>query len=605
MSDEEQRGLSFPELLRRLSGLIKPHWKKAVVVSVLLFLTLGLELLQPAIIGAAIDAVKAGLAEGGSRERALRATGMFGVLLLGVAAARGGMSFVTGVQLARLTHNILWTLRRQLYEAMQRLSFSFFDEAESGQLISRSTSDVQRVARFFHSAFFSSIEAITILTGIAIYMFYHNVLLAVVSLSTFPVTLYIVIRTAQKARQHFRAARDSYGSVTTTLQENIAGIKVVRAFAKEEFEIDRFGGKAGHFIGRLLRAIDYWSMRVPLAMLFYAVNMPLVLLVGGYLAMKGPENGGIELGTLTAFLFYSRLMMWRIRMIGNIVNATARASAGADRIYEILDKKPDVAEERGAVRLPEGDGEVVFENVSFSYGENAPVLREINLRVEPGTMVALVGHTGSGKTTLVNLVPRFYDATEGSVKVDGMDVRDLKLAELRREVSLIFQETFLFSATIRENIAYARPDADLEEVTRCAKAAQAHEFIEDLEDGYETVIGERGVTLSGGQRQRISIARALLSDPRILIMDDATASVDSATERLIQQALAELSRGRTTFVIAHRVSTVRRADVIVVLEHGRIVERGTHAELLERGGVYREVYDAQLADAVEEMEDMT
>lgn len=601
MTDKQDKGLSFSELLRRLTGLVRPHWKKAAVVTVLLFATLGLELLQPMVIGSAVNTVEAALRLGKTGGSGAGGVALFGLLLLGIGGARSIMMFVTGVQQARLTHNILWTLRRQLYHAMQRLSFSFFDAAESGQLISRSTSDVQRVARFFNAAFFSSIEAFTILAGITIYMFIRNPLLAAVALAPAPVTLLIVIHTARKTRSYFKDARDAYGAVTTNLQENIAGIKVVRAFAREEFETEKFEKKARNFVEKVIRGIDYWAMRIPIAMFFYGLNAPLILFVGGYLVMKGPQAGGIDLGTLFAFFFYARLMTFRIRMIGNIVNATARASAAADRIYEILDAKPDVAESSCPKELPDGGGEVVFENVGFAYNDGQPVLFDINLRVKPGQMVALVGHTGAGKTSLVNLIPRFYDVTEGSVKVDGVDVRDLKLSNLRRNVSLIFQETFLFSATIAENIAYGRPDASREEIIRCAAAAQAREFIDDLEDGYDTIVGERGVTLSGGQKQRISIARALLANPRILIMDDATASVDSATERLIQQALLELARGRTTFVIAHRVSTVRRADLIVVLDKGRIIEMGTHDQLLAAAGAYRRIYDMQLADAVEQM----
>ncbi len=601
MTDKQDKGLSFSELLRRLTGLVRPHWKKAAVVTVLLFATLGLELLQPMVIGSAVNTVEAALRLGKTGGSGAGGVALFGLLLLGIGGARSIMMFVTGVQQARLTHNILWTLRRQLYHAMQRLSFSFFDAAESGQLISRSTSDVQRVARFFNAAFFSSIEAFTILAGITIYMFIRNPLLAAVALAPAPVTLLIVIHTARKTRSYFKDARDAYGAVTTNLQENIAGIKVVRAFAREEFETGKFEKKARNFVEKVIRGIDYWAMRIPIAMFFYGLNAPLILFVGGYLVMKGPQAGGIDLGTLFAFFFYARLMTFRIRMIGNIVNATARASAAADRIYEILDAKPDVAESSCPKELPDGGGEVVFENVGFAYNDEQPVLFDINLRVKPGQMVALVGHTGAGKTSLVNLIPRFYDVTEGSVKVDGVDVRDLKLSSLRRNVSLIFQETFLFSATIAENIAYGRPDASREEIIRCAAAAQAREFIDDLEDGYDTIVGERGVTLSGGQKQRISIARALLANPRILIMDDATASVDSTTERLIQQALLELARGRTTFVIAHRVSTVRRADLIVVLDKGRIIEMGTHDQLLAAAGAYRRIYDMQLADAVEQM----
>ncbi|MHC4713835.1 MAG: ABC transporter ATP-binding protein [Planctomycetota bacterium] len=589
-------------MLRRLTALIKPHRKRAVLVAALLIAALGVELAQPPIIGRVVNIVEEWLSSGGDVNEAKRGIAFLGSLFLVVSALRSAMMFVSGVQRTRLTQNILWTLRRRLYNAMQRLSFSFFDGAESGQLISRSTTDVQRVARFFEGAFFSSIEALTVLTGVTIYMFYTCPVLAIVALSPMPLTIYVVVRAAKTVRPLYKDARDSYGAVTTALQENIAGTRVVRAFAKEQYEVERFGRTAGDYITRMLRAIDHWAMRVPFAMLIYGLNGPLILIVGGWLVMKGPQAGGIEVGTLFVFLFYLRNMGWRVRMVRRIVNSTARASAGADRIYEILDKEPDVAERRRAVNLPDGPGEVVFENVSFAYYNGTPVLSDINLRVKGGQMVALVGHTGAGKTTLVNLVPRFYDATEGAVKVDGVDVRDLKIANLRRNVALVFQETFLFSASIAENIAYARPGADEEEIVRCAVAAQAHEFVSGLERGYDTVIGERGVTLSGGQRQRVAIARALLANPRILIMDDATASVDSATERQIQEALLELSRGRTTFVIAHRISTVRRSDLIVVLEKGRIEEMGTHKELLALGGIYREICEVQFAEALDEMD---
>ena len=268
-------------------------------------------------------------------------------------------------------------------------------------------------------------------------------------------------------------------------------------------------------------------------------------------------------------------------------------------IYEVLDAKLEVAERPKAGELPPGGGEVVFDNVTFGYAPDKPVLRDINLKVEPGSFIALVGHTGAGKTTLVSLIPRFYDVQAGAIRIDGVDIRDMALDSLRRNVALIFQETFLFSLSVRDNIAYGRPDSSLEEIVACAKAAQAHDFINELDEGYDTIIGERGVTLSGGQRQRVAIARAILANPRILVMDDATASVDSATERLIQAALIELTRNRTTFVIAHRISTVRRADRIVVIESGKIVETGRHEELLAAGGVYRDVYDIQLAEALE------
>jgi len=594
--EQPERTLPFGVLLRKLAALIRPHWKRAVLVGSLLFLTLGLELALPPIVGKALNKAQEFLSGAIAPDALLRTVAVLGILYVTLSGSRSAMMFVSGVESEKLTQRVLWDLRRQLYNAMQRMSFSFFDKSQSGQLISRVTSDVHRISRFFNAAFFSTLEISVILLGITVYMFVMSPILAAVALSTIPLTLVIVVRSARRMRPLFREARDSYGDVTTVLQENIAGVKVVRAFAKEEYETVKFSGKADGYIGKMLRALDLWAMRTPPAMFFYSLNAPLILAVGGYLVMRGPARGGIELGTLTAFILYMDRMTWRVQMIGDIVNSVARAGAAGDRIYEVLDAKPDIVEKPGAKALPEGRGEVVFDNVDFSYDGTNHVLRGISLRVKPGQSVALVGHTGAGKTSLVSLLPRFYDVAAGSVRIDGADVRDVTLDSLRRSIAVIFQETFLFSATVRENIAYARPDAPLEEIERCARAAQAHEFIAEFPQKYDTVIGERGVTLSGGQRQRIAIARALLANPRILIMDDATASVDSATERLIQQALAELSRGRTTFIIAHRLSSVRRADLIVALQSGKIAETGTHAELLQAGGIYRNIYDVQLAE---------
>lgn len=601
MPDKNERTLSFAELFQRLKVLLRPHWKKAIVVALLLLATLGLELSLPIVIERATNNVRAIVSGSPAASAAARSVALFGTLYLAIAAVRHIMMYFTGVEQTRLTQEIIWALRRQLYQAMQRLSFSFFDREHSGQLISRVTRDVQRVAGFLNNTFFSSIEAVTILGGITAYMFYKSPLLACIALSTTPVMMYFVVTSATKMRQYWHTVGDVYGEVTTVIQENIAGIRVVRGFAQEDLETRKFNDKAMSYIRKLFEAVRYWATRLPLATTIYSLNAPLILVVGGWLVAKGPENGGIELGTLFAFMLYTNNLSWRVEMVGNIVSAVAHTSGSADRIYEVLDAKPAVAESPKARELPPGRGEVVFDNVTFGYLPDKPVLRDINLKVRPGSFIALVGHTGAGKSTLVSLIPRFYDATSGSVRIDGADVRDLKLDSLRRNVALIFQETFLFSASVRDNIAYGRPGASLEEIVACAKAAQAHEFINQLDEGYDTIIGERGVTLSGGQRQRVAIARAILANPRILVMDDATASVDSATERLIQEALIELTRNRTTFVIAHRISTVRRADLIVVIESGRIVETGRHDELLAAGGVYKDIYEVQLAEVLEKI----
>ena len=599
MPEKDERTLTFPELLQRLKVLLRPHWRKALLVALLLLVTLGLELLQPIVIERAINNVRTLVAGSTGTSTAVRSVAICGLLYLAVAALRLLMMYFTGVEQTRLTQEIIWTLRRQLYQAMQRLSFSFFDREHSGQLISRVTRDVQRVAGFLNGTLFSGIEAFTILGGITVYMFYKSPLLACVALSTTPVMMYFVVSSATKMRKYWHEVGDVYGEVTTVLQENIAGIKVVRAFAKEDLETTKFSDKSMHYIRKLFDAVRYWATRLPLATTIYSLNGPLLLVVGGWLVVKGPDNGGIELGTLFAFMIYTNYLSWRVEMVGNIVSSIAHTSGSADRIYEVLDAKLEVAERPKAGELPPGGGEVVFDNVTFGYAPDKPVLRDINLKVEPGSFIALVGHTGAGKTTLVSLIPRFYDVQAGAIRIDGVDIRDMALDSLRRNVALIFQETFLFSLSVRDNIAYGRPDSSLEEIVACAKAAQAHDFINELDEGYDTIIGERGVTLSGGQRQRVAIARAILANPRILVMDDATASVDSATERLIQAALIELTRNRTTFVIAHRISTVRRADRIVVIESGKIVETGRHEELLAAGGVYRDVYDIQLAEALE------
>ena len=597
MPPKDERSLTLRELLQRLKVLLRAQWKKALLVAILLVATLGLELAPPIVIEKAIGNVRGIVAGSPGAAVAAKSIAFYGILYLVISATRQIMMYFTGVEQTKLTQEVIWQLRRQLYQAMQRLSFSFFDREHSGQLISRVTRDVQRVAGFFNNAFFSSLESLTILGGITFYMFYRSPLLACVALSTTPIMLFFVIKSASKMRVLWREVGDKYGEVTTVLQENIAGIKVVRGFAKEDMETAKFAGKSAGYIEKLFGAVYHWARRMPLATTIYGLNAPLILVVGGYLVIKGPQNNGIELGTLFAFVLYVNIMGWRVEMLGNIVSSVATTSGAADRIYEVLDAKPEVAQRPKAHELPPGKGEVVFDNVTFAYVKDKPVLQEVSLRVSPGQFVAVVGHTGAGKTSLVSLIPRFYDVTEGAVKIDGADVRDLTLDTLRKNVGLIFQETFLFSASVRDNIAFGRPQASLDEIVQCAKAAQAHQFIDQLDEKYDTIIGERGVTLSGGQRQRIAIARAILANPRILVMDDATASVDSATERLIQEGLFELTRGRTTFVIAHRISTVRRADMIVVLEKGRIVETGVHDVLLAARGVYHGIYEIQLAES--------
>jgi ATP-binding cassette subfamily B protein len=383
------------------------------------------------------------------------------------------------------------------------------------------------------------------------------------------------------------------GELSARLQENITGVQVVRAFAREKYEIQRFDAANRELYKNQVRVVQEMARVMPTSNLLIGLSTLLILWFGGNMVL----NGQLTLGELVAFNSYVLMLAGPAQQISWLVNSAGETSAGLQRTFEVLDMRPEIRSRPDAILLPPLRGEVSFEDVSFRYqGEKAPALHDINLSVQPNQIIALVGLTGSGKTSLINLIPRFYDVTKGCVLVDGQDVRAVNLKSLRDQIGIVLQTSLLFSATIRENIAYGRPEATLEQVIAAAKAAQAHDFILEMSDGYETKVGERGVTLSGGQRQRVAIARALLMDPRILIMDDSTSSVDTQTEHLIQDALARLMHGRTTFVIAQRLSTIRQADLILVMDRGRVVQRGTHSELLGQEGLYRQIYDLQLRD---------
>jgi ATP-binding cassette subfamily B protein len=394
---------------------------------------------------------------------------------------------------------------------------------------------------------------------------------------------------------------NAVGDVSNRLQENVVGVQVVRAFAREDYEIKRFDVSNQQVFKTWVYVIDEWSKIMPTTGWLTTLSIILILWFGGQMVM----DGTLTIGAIVAFNAYVLMMAEPAQQLTGLVNAGGEAAAGAQRVFEVLDTQPSIQSPANALVLPDLRGEVEFRNVGLKYqDEKNASLRGINLRVEQNRIVALIGQTGSGKTSFVNLIPRFYDVTEGQVLIDGVDVREMELVTLRKQIGIVLQTSLLFSDTIKANIAFGRPDASMEEVIAAAKAAQAHEFIEGFTKGYDTIVGERGVTLSGGQRQRVSIARALLMNPRILILDDSTSSVDTQTEKLIQSALDTLMEGRTTFVIAHRLSTVRRADMILVMDDGRIVEHGTHDELLVRGGLYKEIHDLQLIDHAEFAEEM-
>lgn len=510
------------------------------------------------------------------------------LLFGGLVIIRAGVGRLLGPTRNRLVQTALNDVREAVYDAVQRLSFSYHDKNNSGELISRSTTDVWRLQDFFFACLLSAVDIVVSVIATFILIFWVSAALGFVTLATVVPTVFLLAWYSTRLQPRWRKVHDLHSQMTTVVQENIAGVRVVKAFAREPSEISKFQRKRDSYLETMMATVSYWAARVPFAQFIFGLGLPLALWVGGRQVIRGD----ILIGDLVKVIFYILALGNRMGSIGQFTNIIQTASASADRIVEVL-KEPQRLKS-GHKHLPRAAGEIAFENVSFEYQPGKPSVKDISFKAEPGKTYAIVGPTGSGKSTLVHLIPRYYDPSAGRVLIDGVDARELDLRELRRSVGIIFQETFLFSTTVAENISYGRPEAPREEIERAAKAAQAHEFISELENGYDTIVGERGVTLSGGQKQRIAIARAFLMNPRFLILDDATSSVDSNTEHAIQRALAELSEGRTTFVIAHRFSTVQHAARILVLKEGRLVESGRHHELIARGGFYAEIFDQQI-----------
>jgi ATP-binding cassette subfamily B protein len=491
-------------------------------------------------------------------------------------------------------------LRQGLYSHLVRLSFGFYDRHQTGQLMSRATVDLQGV-RFFlgYGLIFFFQNALTV-ASVTVVLFFFEWRLAFVVLAVTPFLIALAYRYSHVAHPTLRDVQQKLADVATVAEENIVGVHVVKAFAQEPAEEEKFAGRNNALFAETIRANRQRATYVPLLSFLPLLAQAAVLLLGARMV----AHHSLSVGSFVAFNLYLGLLVTPLRSLGMWVGQAQRATASGERIFQVLDEPEEVTDRPEAPELPPGDGAIRFVDVSFSYLPGRPVLEQLDLALDAGTTLALIGHTGAGKTTLASLVPRFYDVDSGRILVDGVDVRDVTLSSLRREIGVIPQDPFLFSTTVRENIAFGRPDLSVEEIERVSQLAQAHEFVERLPQGYETVIGERGITLSGGQRQRIAIARALALDPRILILDDATASVDATTEAQIRTGLREVMRGRTTLIIAHRLSTIALADEIVVLDSGRIAARGTHEELLDTSAVYREIYEhglleRQFADAVE------
>lgn len=571
--------------LLRIRIFLKPYFRQILATLLILLTLTGFQLAVPRIIQSVIDQ---GLARGESGYLIRAALILLG-LGLGSAVLTLGNRYLSEWIAARVGYD----LRNRMYDHIQFLPFSYHDHAQSGQLISRCIEDVRSIEKFAGSAVAELVRFVILSVGILSIMLADNVRLAVISLLPILPLILMTSRFGTKVGRLFFEVDKAVGEVSNRLQENVVGVQVVRAFAREEYEIKRFETANKQVFTTWVDVIDQWSRIMPTTNLLTAVSIILILWFGGQLVM----DGAMTIGTIVAFNAYVLMLAEPAQQLTSLVNAGGEAAAGAQRVFEILDTHPVIHSPRNAIRLDALRGEVEFRDVGLKYqDERTASLSGIGLRVEPNRLVALIGPTGSGKTSFVNLIPRFYDVTNGSVLVDGVDVRDMDLVSLRKQIGIVLQTSLLFSDTIKANIAYGRPEATMDEIIAAAKAAQAHEFIAGFTNGYDTIVGERGVTLSGGQRQRVAIARALLMNPRILILDDSTSSVDTQTEKLLQAALDALMEGRTTFVIAHRLSTVRRADIILVMDKGQIVERGTHHELLLRGGLYKEIHDLQLID---------
>lgn len=523
-------------------------------------------------------------------ENAIIATG---IAIIAFAVARGFFAFVQGYMGERLSQNIAFDLRNELFAKIQRLSFSYHDRNQTGQLMVRATDDVEKVRLFIGQGLIMALQALVLLVGTLIILLSTNARLTLVALPVLPLALLMFAGFGAVAQPLFITLQIRLSALNTILQENLAGIRVIKAFVREPHEQARFRAAADSHLEQNLKISRTFAFIFPATFLIANLGQAAILYAGGLQIL----NGTLTLGQWQQFSLYLVYVFFPLGQLGFIISLLSQAAASSTRIFEILDARNEVEDRPGAIELKDVQGHVEFRNVSFRYFKSGEyVLKDVFFEAQPGQTVALLGATGSGKTTIINLIPRFYDVTDGAVLIDGHDVRDVTLASLRAHIGIVLQETTLFSGTIRDNIAFGRPDASLDEVMAVAKAAAAHDFIMAFPQGYDTPVGERGATLSGGQKQRIAIARALLMNPRILILDDSTSSVDLATEYQIQQALDRLMEGRTSFVIAQRISTVLNADQILVLDKGQIVARGTHEELMETSPLYVEIYNSQLVE---------
>jgi ABC-type multidrug transport system fused ATPase/permease subunit len=577
---------------RRLMGFLRPYRAQLWGSLIFAWAAMGMTVLIPWLLGRAINAI-----QDGNKPDLLP----LALAILGAAVLRMGLTVVRRLVAGKVSLGVEFDLRQTFYAHLQKLELGFFDSQQTGQLMSRATVDLQSI-RFFlgYGLIFITQTLLTITLASAV-MFVINPLLAVLALIPAPFVVWVASRYNRVSRPAVQEVSQRVAELTAEAEENVSGIRIVKAFAREEFQLHRFQRVVKRVFDQSIYSTRLQAFFSPLIGLLPQLGVALVLLIGGRMVIE--EN--LSLGSFTSFYTYLVMLAGPLRMLGVAMGMAQRAVASGNRMFEIIDREPTIQSPADPVELPAGGGQVELRDVTLAYAaapgsekESVPALHDVSLEVDAGKTVALVGPSGSGKTSLVALIARLYDPSAGTVLVDGVDVRDVEVEKLRAEVAFVADDSFLFTASVADNIAYANEEASREEIEAAARLAQADAFIQELPDGYDTRVGERGLTLSGGQRQRVAIARALLADPRILILDDATSSVDATTESAIKAGLREAMAGRTTFIIAHRLSTVSLADEIIVLDHGEVVDRGTHEELMEGCGFYREIAEHGLADSV-------